>query len=145
MAAWPSATGSAWATTPEPALPTGVGGLLIENTARGLTDAGIGTAVGAGVGTAVGDGPDTAVVCCALLQPPCRSSHFASGCRQSPRSGTPARRYHRPEGGVSRVAWGIPTEDRRRTAWLTSFEGPIAPTTVSLATLRSEAMSDAVV
>ena len=24
---------------------------------------------------------------------------FASGCQQSPRSGTPARRYHRPEGG----------------------------------------------
>ena len=32
-----------------------------ENTARGLTDAGIGTAVGAGVGEAVGDEIDTAV------------------------------------------------------------------------------------
>ena len=48
-------------TAPRSALPTGVGGLPTENTARGLTDAGISTAVGAGVGAAVGDGIDTAV------------------------------------------------------------------------------------
>ena len=31
----------------------------------------------------------------------------------------------------------FPTEDRRRTAWLTSLEGPIAPSTVSSATFCS--------
>ena len=60
-AARSSATGSAWATTPGPALPTGVGGLPTENTERGLGAAGIGTAVGAGVGAAVGDGIGPAV------------------------------------------------------------------------------------
>ena len=40
--------------------------------------------------------------------------------------------------GVSRVAMeSFPTEDRRRTAWLTSLEGPIAPSTVSSATFCS--------
>ena len=76
----------------------------------------------AGVGAAVGDGIDTAAgekrqghrrrkqpgfrravrraaAASRDLHPPCRSFHFASGCRHSPRSGTPARRYHRPEGG----------------------------------------------
>ena len=49
-----------WATTLGSAQPTGVGGLPTENTARGLDDAGIGTAIGAGVGAAVGDGIDPA-------------------------------------------------------------------------------------
>ena len=131
--------------------------LADRNTARGLDDAGIGTAVGAGVGAAVGDGIDTAVG---------DESGKVVGDGSSPvvggRSVGPQRRLAicilragvftlllvadslpgrapQHEGttvpkGVSRVAWGIPTEDRRRTAWLTSLEGPIAPTTVSLAT-----------
>ena len=189
--------------------------LADRNTARGLDDAGIGTAVGAGVGAAVGDGIDTAVgdesgkvvgdgsgtivddgismdddagIGTAdrgwrladqntargldVARWPteraqaARASVAATSVKQlrldGGRSVGPQRRLAicilragvftlllvadslpgrapQHEGttvpkGVSRVAWGIPTEDRRRTAWLTSLEGPIAPTTVSLAT-----------